>query len=301
LNIAVLSSAENWYARALLRAAKRGEQLSVLSFTELDAWVGPLRTDRGYGPSCDQRQEVASVPKAAEFDAVIVRAMPPGSLEQIVVRMDVLARLQDSGVTVVNPPKALEACIDKYLALSRLAAAGIAVPATYVCQTVVQAMQGFEMLGGDVVVKPSFGSEGRGIVRITDAEIALRVFKAIHAVGGVCYLQEYVPHEGDFRLLVVGERVWGIRRRNHGDWRTNLSRGAIAEKVQITPRLQELALQATRAVGAVIAGVDILPTTDGKWLVVEVNGVPGWKGIAKTHNIDVARAILDDCAARVHD
>src|SRR5207302_9451310 len=102
----------------------------------------------------------------ADFDTVVVRTMPPGSLEQVVFRMDVLHRLQSRGVRVLNPPAAVEACVDKYLASARLAEAGLRVPPTVVCQHADAALEAFAALGGDVVVKPLFGSEGRGMVRV---------------------------------------------------------------------------------------------------------------------------------------
>jgi len=49
-------------------------------------------------------------------DALLVRSMPPGSLEQVVFRMDALARVEQQGTPVLNPPRALEIAIDKYLA-----------------------------------------------------------------------------------------------------------------------------------------------------------------------------------------
>src|SRR5947208_1224253 len=73
-------------------------------------------------------------PTLDDFDAVVVRTMPPGSLEQVVFRMDRLHALAARGFPVLNPPRALEVCVDKYLALVRLAAAGLRVPETIVCQ-----------------------------------------------------------------------------------------------------------------------------------------------------------------------
>ena len=96
--------------------------------------------------------------------------MPPGSLEQVVFRMDVLNRLQARGVTVLNSPRALEMCVDKYLASACLETAGLPVPPTIVCQDAETALEAFEQLGGDVVVKPLFGSEGRGMVRVSDPD-----------------------------------------------------------------------------------------------------------------------------------
>src|SRR4029077_18799439 len=84
----------------------------------------------------------------AAFDGILVRTMPPGSLEQVVFRMDVLHRLQARGVAVLNPPLAVETCVDKYLATARLEAAGLPVPPTMVCQRADDALQAFEELGG---------------------------------------------------------------------------------------------------------------------------------------------------------
>ncbi|HEX5444330.1 MAG TPA: RimK family alpha-L-glutamate ligase, partial [Pirellulales bacterium] len=217
-----------------------------------------------------------------------------GSLEQVVFRMDLLARLEASGVRVVNPPKAIEAAVDKYLASARLAAAGLKIPRTIACQTADEAMACFAELGGDVVLKPLFGAEGRGITRLVDEALALRAFKMLEQLGAVLYLQEFIAHGGcDFRLLVIGDRVLGMTRRNPLDWRTNISRGATAEPLEVTPELAEMAHRAADAVGAPVAGVDLLPGRDGQLYAIEVNAVPGWKALARAHGIDVARLVLD--------
>ena len=123
----------------------------------------------------------------AEFDVILVRTMPPGSLEQVVYRMDVLARLQEAGTPVVNSPKALECAVDKYLTTARLQAAGLPVPQTIVCEHEDDAMAAFEKLGEDVVVKPLFGAEGRGIVRVTDPDLAHRTFRTLMRLSAVLY------------------------------------------------------------------------------------------------------------------
>jgi ribosomal protein S6--L-glutamate ligase len=159
-------------------------------------------------------------------------------------------------------------------------------------------MAAFAELGGDVVLKPLFGAEGRGITRLTDEALALRAFSMLEQLGAVLYLQEFIAHEGaDLRLLVIGERVLGMRRRNPLDWRTNVSRGAKAEPLEVTPQLAEPAYCAAAAVGAPIAGVDLLPGADGRLYAIEVNAVPGWKALARVHGIDVARLVLDHVAS----
>jgi len=283
VRIAVLGSSTSWYVADLRRAAGDQHEIIPVTYRQLVSHVD-TRGTTVHSAEFDLRQ----------VDALLVRSMPPGSLEQIVFRMDALSNLASSGVAVGNSPRAIEVSVDKYLATTRLHDAGLLVPPTIICQTFEQAMEGFTALGRDVVVKPLFGSEGRGITRVTDEAVALRVFKALEQIGAVLYLQQFVDHEGcDLRLLVVGERVLGMQRRHPHDWRTNISRGAKAEPLEVTGELAELARNAAAAVGASLAGVDFLPGRDGKLYAIEVNAVPGWKALAKVTGVDVAKLVLN--------
>jgi RimK family alpha-L-glutamate ligase len=284
MRLGVLCSPESWYYQDLRRAAADRHQLSPLSFSRMEVELG------GAGTS---RQMADDMPMSA-FDAILVRTMPPGTLEQVVFRMDVLAQLEAAGTRVINPPKAVEIAVDKYLAQAKLQTAGLSTPRAVACQDVDEAMSGFELLGGDVVVKPIFGGEGRGMMRISDADLALRAFKTLEQIGAVIFQQEFIEHEGfDIRVLVIGKRLLAMRRRNTSDWRTNVSRGAIAEPFELDQRLEQIALTATKAVGGQIVGVDILPARDGRLLTLEVNAVPGWRAMSRALNIDVAGLVVN--------
>ena len=208
--------------------------------------------------------------------------------------MDLLHRLQASGVRVLNPPRAVEICVDKYLATALLEAAGLRVPPTVVCQHAEAALEAFETLGGDVVVKPLFGSEGRGMVRLSDPEMAWRTFRTLERTQAVLYLQRFIRHPGwDLRIFVVGGRVLtAMRRRSRGDWRTNVAQGGSAEPTRLGPEEERLALRAAAALGAPLAGVDLLPGPGGEWYVLEVNAVPGWRALAPATGVDVAAAVV---------
>jgi ribosomal protein S6--L-glutamate ligase len=208
--------------------------------------------------------------------------------------MDVLHHLEARGVRILNPPRAVELCVDKYLASARLAAAGLRVPPTVVCQHADAALEAFTALGGDVVVKPLFGSEGRGMVRVSDPDLAWRTFRTLERVQSVLYLQQFIAHPGwDLRAFVLGGRVIAAMRRHaKGGWRTNVAQGGAGEAVRLTAGQEELALAAARAVGAPLAGVDLLPGPAGEWYILEVNAVPGWRALAPLAGVDVAAAIL---------
>jgi ribosomal protein S6--L-glutamate ligase len=227
--------------------------------------------------------------------------MPPGSLEQVVFRMDLLHRLQERRTAVLNPPRALEICIDKFLATHRLEAAGLLVPPTVVCETADDAMTAFADLSRDVVVKPIFGSEGRGMVRISDEEIAWRTFRTLERTASVLYLQQFILHPGwDLRVFAIAGRVRAaMKRYARKDWRTNVAQGGRAEAVTISREEERLALRATAACGAVVAGVDLMQGPQGEWYVIEVNAVPGWRALAPVSGVDLADEIVQHLEASI--
>jgi RimK family alpha-L-glutamate ligase len=291
MRIAVLGAPESWHLHDLRRAAAERHVIVPVAWRDLNARVGVAETFIGVGST-----------SLMEFDAVLVRTMPPASLEQVVFRMDVLARLEQCGVLVINPPRAMEIAIDKFLALARLREVGLLVPETQVCQSEKEGIAAFEALGRDVVVKPLLGSEGRGLIRLNDLGLAERVFALLARQDVVLYVQRFIQHPGyDIRVLVIGTQTLAVRRGNDKDWRTNLSRGAAASPLEIDDTLRQMALDAARAVGAPVAGMDLLPDRDGQHYVIEVNAAPGWKGLSRTLEVDVASLLLRYIERRVEE
>ncbi len=283
MRIGFLGSASSWYLGDLRRAARGKHEIAAVSFTQLAADVHEHSLGFSSGAA-----------DLSDFDAVLVRSMPPGSLEQVVFRMDALGQWEANGNLLVNSARALEIAIDKYLSLVKLQRANLCVPATIVCQTADEAMRAYAELGGDVVIKPIFGGEGRGIARVSDEALAWRAANTLAQNGAVLYLQAYLAHEGcDYRLFVLGDAVLGMIRRSDEDWRTNVSLGAATEPLTLTDGLREIACRAADAVGAGIAAVDVLPARDGRLYVLEVNAVPGWRALSRTVKTDVAHMVLE--------
>jgi RimK family alpha-L-glutamate ligase len=296
MKIAVLSTRSGWHTDELQRAIlERGHQPFLLPY---EALVARLGAHPGGAPKLGD-----GAPDLFDCDAVIARIIPNGSLEQIIYRVDALHWLEDAGVLVVNPARAIERTVDKFYTSALLERAGLATPQTVVCERVEDAAAAFRMMG-DVIVKPLFGSMGLGMVRLSDEETAWRVFRALEAIRGVYYLQRAIPHEGkDVRAFVIGDRVVAaIERRSQG-WRTNISRGGEATAIELPAAWREMALRAARTVGAVYAGVDLLPAQDGTVYVLEVNGIPGWRGLQEATSMNVAGALIDHIVSthRVHD
>jgi [lysine-biosynthesis-protein LysW]--L-2-aminoadipate ligase len=191
-----------------------------------------------------------------------------------------LARLDGAGVRVLNRPRALVAAHDKLATSSALADAGVPHPRTAHVTAITDRLP-FEP---PVVVKPRFGSWGRGVALCEDAacfrrhlrEIADRPWFRTHGA----LVQELVPPQGhDLRLVVAGGRVVGAVRRvaAPGEWRTNVALGATREPAQPDAGLRELAIRAAAAIDADLVGVDLLPGADGH-VVIELNGAVEFNG-----------------------
>jgi RimK family alpha-L-glutamate ligase len=281
LRVAVLGSTGGWHAGRLERAlTARGHECGFAPVTRMVGRIEGGLAVRGRDLALDR------------CDVVLVRGIPRGSLEQVVFRVDVLHALAASGVPAVNNAHAIERTVDKFLASTLLARAGLSTPRTIACERPADALEAFAELGGDVIVKPLFGSMGVGMVRVDDPDVAQRVFRALELERAVYYLQETLPHAGrDVRALVVGEQVAASIERSDEGWRTNLARGGRARSVRLDAPQERLCVAAAAALGADYAGVDLLRARDGRDYVLEVNGIPGWQGVERATGVDVAAAL----------
>lgn len=273
---------EAWSSTQLREAlTKRGIAYECFTFPKIVAQLG-------YKPYF----KVNEVKLTEELDALIIRPIGRGSLEELVFRMDMLYKLERLGFYVINPAEAIEHCVDKYDILAILEDNGVPVPRTVATESVNEALKAFAELGADVVVKPLFGSRGIGATRLVDAEIALTVFKAITFNHGVIYLQEFVPHgHSDIRAFVVDGHVIAAMRRVADGWKTNYSQGARPAPTTLNKEFEDLAVKAAKAVGCKIAGVDILEGPGGP-KIVDVNSQPGWKGLQMVTKVKDRKSVV---------
>jgi RimK family alpha-L-glutamate ligase len=282
VKIGILSSQRGYHVKSLEEAIRRrGCEAVFFAIGRMAGWIGGR-------PALQVRGECME-----ECAILLVRTIPAGSLEQIIFRMDALHRLEAIGVRVVNSPSSIERTVDKYYTSFLLSDAGIPTPRTLVTEDFDAAMEACREMG-DAIIKPLFGSEGKGMVRVSDQETAYRVLRAWELNRCIYYIQEFLPHfQEDIRAFVVGESVVAsIRRRGKG-WKTNCSQGAEAEAVELSDELKALALRSARLLQLDYAGVDILPAEDGRNYIVEINSIPGWRGLQKTTDRKIANSIVD--------
>jgi [lysine-biosynthesis-protein LysW]--L-2-aminoadipate ligase len=216
--------------------------------------------------------------------------------------------LETIGITTVNSASATEICGDKWRTSLALREAGLPTPRTVLAFTPQAALTALDDLGYPAVLKPLVGSWGRRVSRIPDRATAATVLEYIEALPSpqahVVYAQELVPTANrDIRVIVVGGEALGATVRSGDDWRTNVAKGAVSERYELTLALEELAVAAAAAVGADIAGVDLVEDQAGRALVLEVNDRVEFAGFQGAHGgrVNVADRVvghlLGRCAA----
>jgi len=182
-------------------------------------------------------------------DLAVVRAIGDGTLESITMRLAVLHALEALKVPLVNSARAIERCTDKSMASFLLSHAGLPTPETFATQSLEEAR-------------------------------------------GVYYLQRFVgparPPFEDMRVLVANGDVVAAMRRRSSHWVTNVRQGARPSPAEPTARERELALAAANAMGAAIAGVDLIADAGGATQVLEVNSMAGWHGLQKVTPFSIA-------------
>jgi tetrahydromethanopterin:alpha-L-glutamate ligase len=292
LSIALVTDRNDWHARELGKAlAALGARAVCVQLTAcgFDSRSPSGLNIPGFGDGLPS--------------AVLVRCMAGGTFEAVTLRLGILHALRENGVPVINDARAIERCVDKSATSFLLARAGIATPPTWTIESpqAAAAIVRREIGAGLLVLKPLFGSQGRGLQLIR----CERDLPDPAAVKGVYYLQRYVGVERDgfrdFRLFVSHGRVVTAMMRHSTSWVTNIKRGGRPVAAVVDANMKALALAAAAAVGADVAGVDIVHGADGRPTVLEVNSMPAWSGLQKVTSANIAAIIAADVMAAIGD
>jgi tetrahydromethanopterin:alpha-L-glutamate ligase len=278
----------DWHARALTRA-----------FTALGATSAPIRlTACGFASTSPTGLEIDGV-GAGLPDAIVVRDMSGGSFEAVTLRLGILHAARELGVMVWNDARAIERCVDKSMTSFLLGRAGLPTPPTWTVESreAAATIVAREAADSPLVLKPLFGSQGRGLRLIRTPDD----LPEPAAVNGVYYLQRFVGvnRDGfrDFRVLVSRRRVVAAMARHSPSWITNVKQGGRPVAMVAGEEMRDLAVRATAAVGAAFAGVDVLYDGDGRLTVLEVNSMPAWSGLQNVTPFSIARTLARDLLA----
>ncbi|ACU75143.1 lysine biosynthesis enzyme LysX [Catenulispora acidiphila DSM 44928] len=215
--------------------------------------------------------------------------------------------LSAAGVTVVNSAEATEVCGDKWRTTQALEEAGLPTPRTALALTSTSALEALEVIGYPALIKPLVGSWGRLVVPLRDRAGAEAVLEYVAALPGpqshLAYVQELIDKPGrDIRAIVVGGEVLGAVYRSGESLRTNVALGGQTRPCEVTPEIAKFSVGAADAVGADIAGVDLIEDRDGRLLVLEVNHRVEFTGFqsALAEQVNVADHIVEHLLERAH-
>ncbi len=208
----------------------------------------------------------------------------------------VVRQFEVMGVFSVNGSQAISRSRDKLRCLQILARKGIGLPITGFAHS-TKDIDGLVKIVGEapLVIKLLEGTQGIGVVLAETNQAAKSVIEAFRGLDANILVQEFIKEAGgaDIRCFVVADKVIAAMKRQGapGEFRSNLHRGGFAEKIKLSPEERSTAVQAAKAMGLSVAGVDILRSNRGP-VVMEVNSSPGLEGIEQATEIDVASSII---------
>jgi len=227
------------------------------------------------------------------YDAVIPRI----GASMTSYGMAVLRQFSMMGAYCLNVPEAIGASRDKLYAHQVLARAGIQMPVTAFAHSPKDTANLISHVrGAPLVVKLLQSTQGRGVVLAETRKAAESVIDAFRGLDANFIVQEFVKEAdgADIRCFVVGGKVVAsmMRQAESGEFRSNLHRGGSAKRVRITKEERSSAVQAAKALGLSVAGVDMLRSSTGP-KILEVNSSPGLEGVERTSGKDVAGIIVE--------
>lgn len=280
-----VAQAGGWHGQSLAQAfARRGWQALMVSLDSCHV-------------SIIEQQVTVHIPGLMQRASIaFVRGVAAGTTQQIITRMNILHTLQRQGMIIYNQARAIEITVDKGLTSQLLAEQGVATPSTWICEhrgIAHSLMQQAIDAGKSLVIKPLFGSQGKGVRLIDPQQFAL---PQDPFVDGVYYLQEKIEcglHQHDYRVFVVrGEPVAVMKRQGDG-WLHNVARGAKCTACD-EPDVAALGVKAAQAINIDYAGVDIMRDQHGKLWVIEVNSIPAWRGLQSITSVEIADVLVND-------
>lgn len=292
MRIAILSAKPNLYStqRLVDAAIQRGHESLVLNHLNCQVMI------EGGKPSI--LYEGQPIPA---FDAIVPRI----GASVTDYGCSVVRQFEMMGVFTTAKSQAIMRSRNKLRSLQVLSKAGVGLPKTVIANHPKNGdiTRLISLVGGPpVVIKLLEGTQGIGVVLAETNKAAKSTIEAFYGLKKHVLVQEFIAEAkgSDIRAFVVGGRVVGAMKRQgvDGEFRSNIHRGGNAMAVQLTPAEEQTAIDAARALGLKVAGVDMLPSDRGP-LIMEVNSSPGLEGIETASGLDIADQIISYIEDRI--
>lgn len=284
MKLVVLSENENLYStKRLVEAGKqRGWEVEVVNFSKCSTTIEKNQPKIYYHGH-----------QIVDVDAVIPRI----GASKTFFGTAIVRQFEMMGAYAVNGSLAITRSRDKLRSLQILSKHNVDMPKTIFASNVSDVSDVIAQIGGTpLIVKVLEGTQGKGVVLVETKKAAKSVLEAFYGLNVNFLVQEFIAEASgaDIRAFVVGDEVVASMKRQgqENDFRSNLHSGGEAKAYKLTKAEKKLALSAVKAMGLVVAGVDMLQSNRGP-LIMEVNSSPGLEGIEKATKIDVAGKIMD--------
>lgn len=284
MKIGILSRNPRIYSthRLVKAALSRGHQVQV---------VNPLRCYMNITsakPMVHYRDSILN-----DFDAIIPRIGASVTFYGTAI----LRQFEMMGMYALNDSTSITRSRDKLRSLQILSRSGIGLPTTSYAHSTKMTEKLIEMVGGaPCVIKLIEGTQGKGVILAETPKAAESVIDGLRQMKAHFLVQEFIKESNgcDIRAFIIGDKVVAsmMRKAKEGEFRSNLHRGGSAIPVEISKEEATMALNAARALGLNVAGVDLLRSSRGP-LVLEVNSSPGLQGIEASTGLDIAGMIID--------
>lgn len=273
------------------KAKDKGHQAVGISIKNISLTLGKNKVELSY-----KKQDLLS------FDVALVRGWTNRHKTKVVLDI-----LYDNGVKVID--ERLVKGYDnnsKLYTYKQLQKNNIPFPPTYLLNEKNWDYQNIIKLFSNkhFIAKVITGSQGSDVYLIKCQKDLTKLKQQLtNKKKSRLVFQKYIPHDGDYRILVVGYKALGAmyRKKDKDEYRSNISQGGIAKQTNLTKDLQELALKAAKAVKMEIAGVDIIRQDDNNYNVIEVNRNPQFKGFTKATNVDFVEEVINYCEKKYNE
>ena len=290
MKLAILSRAPRSYStqRLVVASQERGHEARVLDTLRFAIDLSGDEPDLQYrGRPLD------------DFDAVLPRI----GASITFFGLAVVRQFEQMDVYTPTPSNGIANSRDKLRAIQILSRHDVAIPATTFVRDRNDVLPAIERVGGaPVVIKLLEGTQGIGVILAPDTRVAEAVIETLQSTRQNVLIQRFVAESRgrDVRALVVGDRVVAAMRRvaKGDEFRSNVHRGGTVEPIDLDEAYRETAVRAAQIMGLRVAGVDMLEGDDGP-VIMEVNSSPGFEGIERATDLDIAGSIIDYVANQV--
>ena len=282
MQIGVLSrNADYWTTRKIIKAGRfAGHQTEFIKTGDVQLMVDDVYFDAFHGSRSFREVEVV-IPRVGR------------SLTDFGVLL--LNHLELMGIPSTLSARGLSTARNKFATMQRLRGAGLRIPESFLVASKIKAGDVIERTPPPLILKLLSGTQGVGVMKVEKVNDVGPIIDTLVELKQLILIQSYIPNPGeDVRMLVVGETVVGamIRKAGPTEWRSNIHLGGKGVLYNQTEAEGEMAVKAAKAAGVEIAGVDMIMSKDGPYMI-EVNASPGFKGLMKATDVDVPGKIIE--------